>query len=970
MIPSKYKYIRIFTICSWIVLYLFSFELFINIGDSLNSDLIYIESLYRDFFTRNYEINGWLVSKAPYYFPDWILYAAIRFFSGNYVTAWYLYVFCNFALLLIFFYYFLKIFYSKKDGDLLFYTLAWGAGLIVLLASAPSGYGPHTFLFPVYHSGAILNGLVLLLVWLISIKRELSKLQLTIFAVFVALATMSDLWLVIWFVIPIIMTTAILIFFKRLNLQKNLATLAYLLIGVFFGGIANPLLEKFGYLYFPHDQLGAPQSLYIEQLTHIFRDLGSLLFNSPLLLLFFIISLYFAIVSIFPVLNNKNIIRKTTVKIDNENIVPNLAIHIFVLFSYITPIILIVAFKMWGGWNYRYLHNFIIFPWLITGFYVFNFVKCYSRNKIINIFYILCPLVLLTYLFTDSHNSSFAPTRRGVPLAWLNPAYPQEIACVDNVARSYNLKAGISEYWVAKKITEVNKANLLVNQFTYNLDVHHWMNNTQWFLDKFKEKKDYIKYDFIVTETVGNQELKKNVEILFGKPSAQIQCGLWDILIYKDEKRERLNNVIRYKLNQFFNLDILVPNDSIKFLKTPSPNYKILDDWHYFPGNANLSFVSSMAEKGNNFSNLNQYLRFRIEDEINFALLEKHVKIQDIAAKNLDITFWGRAPFGRVEISSMGYLAPQGRLDESAKMFLPSKGGTYVLDDKWKMIRLNFSVPPSEKNKLSKDAYALIRPVFIGNKVSNITLDITDFRINAYDSSRGYPTLSQDDSSDSLFNMAPKYIAESDYFSSKNRPYEEFRAIRSIDTTSADTSEVLWRLSRVHMRLSEIGKTREEREISVIAAATYAWRAINKSVDVNTLKWRGITAAELGKIEGHKQYLAGSKIMFDNLIQAIDIAPTDADLYYLLGKWNIEWASSDIFWPSKLNGSYESALKQFQQAVKFDPKNVMYRLWLAYTLLKLNKVKESNIIYQSAADIGIKTDAEISISNKILSNIK
>lgn len=420
-------------------------------------------------------------------------------------------------------------------------------------------------------------------------------------------------------------------------------------------------------------------------------------------------------------------------------------------------------------------------------------------------------------------------------------------------------------------------------------------------------------------------------------------------------------------MNQFFNLDYIEANDSINYLKNSSPNYNILDDWHFFPGNVNgnLSLLLSQYDEVNKSRKFNKYIRFEIKAETNFALLEKHIKVQDIAAKNLDITFWARAPFGRVVISSVGYLVPQGRLDESAIMFTPTRGSPYELDDKWKMIRLSFSVPPIDSNKVSKDSYALIRPVFIGSKVSNTTVDIADFRLNAYDSSRGYPA-SYKEPTNSLLNMVGKYITESDNYNSKDEILEEFKAIKAIETLSASNSEVLWRLARVHMRLAEIGKTREEREISVIAAATYAWRAIQISSNVNTLKWWGITAAELGKIEGNQQYIVGSKILADNLTRAIEIDPANASLYYFLGKWNVEWATLDTFWPSKLQGSHESARKLFLKAVNFEPKNVMYRLWLASTLLQLNYKDEAYIHYQTAVNVGIKTDAEVALANELL----
>jgi hypothetical protein len=172
-------------------------------------------------------------------------------------------------------------------------------------------------------------------------------------------------------------------------------------------------------------------------------------------------------------------------------------------------------------------------PWAITGLYIFSFIEL---NKIFNlalsIFYIIFPILALVYLFTNLHSTSFESSRRGVSLAWINPQYPQEISCIDNAARLYKLKNGISEYWNAKKITETNKTGLLVNQFDYNLGVLHWMNNLEWYKVKPYNGKEFVKYDFIVTEIIGGNEFKKNVEKTFGEPSAQIPCEMWNILIY------------------------------------------------------------------------------------------------------------------------------------------------------------------------------------------------------------------------------------------------------------------------------------------------------------------------------------------------------------------------------------------------------------------------------------------------------
>ena len=114
-----------------------SFEWVYELSAIASSDLIYIESLYRDIFVRGYPLNGWLVSRAPYFFPDWIAYFLLRALSGNYGIAWYLYVILDFSFLLIFFYCIARYFHKQSGVEDLLFTLTWGALLILLLKNVP-----------------------------------------------------------------------------------------------------------------------------------------------------------------------------------------------------------------------------------------------------------------------------------------------------------------------------------------------------------------------------------------------------------------------------------------------------------------------------------------------------------------------------------------------------------------------------------------------------------------------------------------------------------------------------------------------------------------------------------------------------------------------------------------------------------------------------------------------------------------
>src|SRR5688572_574516 len=116
------------------------------VANIYNSDLSYIESLFHDFFTRDYPLSGWLVSRAPFFFPDWVLYFVLRALTGSYGVAWYLYLVVNLGFLITFFYGIVRLFYGKESYKNLLYCVSWGALLILLLKQTPEGYGVHTFI--------------------------------------------------------------------------------------------------------------------------------------------------------------------------------------------------------------------------------------------------------------------------------------------------------------------------------------------------------------------------------------------------------------------------------------------------------------------------------------------------------------------------------------------------------------------------------------------------------------------------------------------------------------------------------------------------------------------------------------------------------------------------------------------------------------------------------------------------------
>ena len=949
-----------------------SFELVYDVSSAINSDLIYIESLYRDILIRDYPLNGWLVSKAPYFFPDWVAYCLIRAFSGNYATAWYLYIIFDFSFLLTFFYCTARYFHKKSGVEDLLFTLIWGALLILLLEFTPTGYGPHTLLLPVYHSGALINGLVILWVWYRSLLSTLNSKQLFFLMLFSTVASMSDLWWVVWFGVPIGLATLALLAARKLEWRGNIFFLCAMGIGVLSGELINRLIEWQAWLHFSHVPVGTPAYSFINQLNFIVRDVSDLLISSPLLAVLFFLTVGLCILAIISWGYQRRWRTLRPASLPQNKTDAFVAIHIVVILSFVVLFIPIVFLKMWEQWNYRYLPHFIVLPWVIVGLYLFDLRGRSARTKNISRLAYFLPFVAVLLLMTVAHDSSFQPSRRGISLAWLYPPYPQEIACIDEVARSYNLHFGISEYWDAKKISETSKTGLLVNQFTYNFDVLPWMNNDHWYKTKAPHKNGFIEYDFVITSSDTGSEVKKNTSRYLGSPSAEVVCGTWHVLIYEGDRKAQLNEFIGAKLAKFFNGDEGMSTERKNLLMNGDFELPNLKAWQYTAaqGIATFEQIPFGAEPTLIPGNPKYYARWKLNSPASYAFLEQHFDIKALAGKELALTFWAKVPSGKKEFSSHGYLVPQGLLDKTAVSFGPTSGSPFTINEKWQKIRLIYVAPPVTGLDISDGGYALIRPFFFSD-ASTPTVDIAHARLEVWGSlvpmeEAGTPPVA-------LSEDVGQLIVNADKSHTNGKYSEEFRFLKQAETVTLKNPEILWRFARVHKQLAAKSASLEEEWANLRTGADYAFMAHNLITNSKTLEWWGIMAAELGRIEGTKQQNIGAGIFADFMTRAIALDPADAELQVLMGQWHFEWAAPEtslrlrsmFLFSSMPQGSFEKARDFFARAIELEPNNVLYRLWLAKTLIKLNNKTDAAKQLQAALRISANSNHEQSLMHEV-----
>ena len=464
----------IFVTCLLASLALFLSGNIYYLGSAANSDLIYIEALYKDIFVDHFPINGWLLSKAPYFFPDWIIFFTLRTLSPYYLLAYALSICINFLLLSGCFYFILRQTLSISKNNAALITCAWSPVFLLLLPASVEGYGPHNVLLPVYHSGALINGLIILTIWLRSMREETSNVLLVTVFFTSIIATISDQWWVIWFGAPIIVTTLLNSYLNELSLIKSIKNKVFLTLlgGIITGLLVTELMKIFGIFFFSDVAIGGN-----KMATAAFaRDIFELHFAQPALAVLFLGMVYFLLSSFknnfLPVgqlLKNGWADKETQQR-------QLLCLAIVCVFSYISTSAPIIILSLWEKWNYRYVHNFLYIPWMLVGVYLASKVTPLLLWKKLRPFALLVPFAMSSWIYFNSTDIAKKET-----FLWNEPFAPQGSVCVDETAETLGLEMGLAQYWNAKPNTYLSRTNTRLNQFDNNLRPLHWMNNLHWF---------------------------------------------------------------------------------------------------------------------------------------------------------------------------------------------------------------------------------------------------------------------------------------------------------------------------------------------------------------------------------------------------------------------------------------------------------------------------------------------------------
>lgn len=528
----------------------------INI-DINTGDPIFLEAFYKDIFINHNPLHGWLVPKSPYYFPDVLLYCIFRFLAGDYALATYLYSLFTYLIIILSLYFILMKSIKKDPIKILSNVCIWG--LVLLLATSISTWsGPQNLfgvinygssgplLQPLFHSGAILNGILVAYLWMkIIYAEEHQVFNSFLLTSFVAISVASDLWIIPWTFSGLVVGT-----FYHLRLEKSRKrthNFVYGVISIFLGSIIgitlNSLMGTFKLVYFSNVQTGIPNQSINTSIEATFNLIKNAVIISPaawIMLFLLCLSGGYALKNSHSNSRKSSLGRAIAVEEKQIQLITKILLLVLVVAFFSTLIITIYENLISDVGQIRYFTGVFFVLWIYSGYFLITQMK---TNKFFRL--ILPAILVICSSFSLIQINNFAS------LSIFGPRtnYPANIYCLDQLAVKHNLKHGVGEYYFAKPTTVLTKANLVITQTTYNFDIYHWV-STYFYNFASDSRRSLPKLDFVLSDPY--RPRYSEIQDIFGKAESIESCGAWRVFLYTGDSGKKLNEVMKVKINDYF----------------------------------------------------------------------------------------------------------------------------------------------------------------------------------------------------------------------------------------------------------------------------------------------------------------------------------------------------------------------------------------------------------------------------------
>ncbi len=493
-----------------------------------SGDTLYLAAIYNDIFRDGFPLSGWKLGLQNAFFPDGAIYFLMRPFTADPGFPYRLLVIVVAAILVIAaaFIGVAVVRRNREVGPEFLWTTAAGGICLFLAASFESGKSLLFLFVPAAHGGTSVMAaaaLALLLFRLRSPGRRGTGL-LTALAAICFLTSFADRLFLVLFSLP---AAVLLILEMRRRARRLQARIAFVIVvaASFLGFKTYALLGSLKWIHFPNaspDLYGgltdrfrtSPLQLTLDFLAAVIQALGSvpfwlcgLMLASGAALLLIVGARWFKF-RWYRIAFVRSIARRFHLA----------SLYRLCLFlAVMVPLDVTAAFLVGesiyrGGVSVRYVSLVFALPLLLFP----GFVFASMTDRLGRILAASFLLVMFTASIVSARNTNVKAVFSYEPPA---------MRCIDDAAKRYGWRYGLSDFWNAKPISVYSRTGLRVNQITYNLTIDYYSNNIHWY-----EGKDSLpSYDFVIVDRLNKEALVDR----YGPPSRVIHCGESEIFSYE-----------------------------------------------------------------------------------------------------------------------------------------------------------------------------------------------------------------------------------------------------------------------------------------------------------------------------------------------------------------------------------------------------------------------------------------------------
>lgn len=483
-----------------------------------NADAVYLPTLFRDLFVDHYSLRGWVLSAAPFVFPDGLAYFAIQSVAPSVPIAMYVFGFLQLMTIGIACWWIAR----GVDGDAGRFAGGLAAILLGVITMALGGAWSSQpqwqipmlrhLLLPVHHIGSFLVTLVGIAWTVRAMRGRLRILETSCAGVCLIAAVASDRLVIPEFILP-----ATVVWGLSGNWRRAWRAIV-LLAGAAVAGAA--LVQHFETL--PEQALAtlASTGAIHASASQLLRDVMGLKGASSALSMACLAGIVVAAIELARTWTGRALVRDSR--------------WIPALFVVVMPLSVVCAVLAKGLYfNATTLHYFmgawllpvLMLPILLVPRSGARLARAASTEALLGL-----TLVVLA-ASTARPDARRLQTDVTLPLA----------RCLDALVDEYHIQFGMSEYWRSKPLTLFSRRDVRVYQVAPDLEPYHWLSNRYWHRGEPGSRFPDPSYTFLVTDTLDTTAVLAR----FGEPAAKVSCTGGDVWIYNRDTDSAFHRLYR-----------------------------------------------------------------------------------------------------------------------------------------------------------------------------------------------------------------------------------------------------------------------------------------------------------------------------------------------------------------------------------------------------------------------------------------